>query len=199
MTAIVDPRRLAARHFLLVNRLAENVLSERDRKGKLRGLRSRLREAPVLLLDVGLPGLLAFYASKAESTELLEDLYKALKSLNEESQDKTASSPLGKLVEELKELKSKADNNDNYKKKLSDELGGGEGKGYLAALAMIAAFLEAVGGLRCQDSMERLIERIACTIDALLEEPGLAAGLQGAVLDYLEYAKRLVEAVSGGD
>lgn len=166
-----SPASLAVTHFLAVKEMLDTVrinVEEEMEKSVGASLRTRAREAPGLMLDAGVAGLLAFYASKSRM-ELAEKLHSVL--ANGESVEGILEGGLFNYVkEEL--IKS--------------------GKGYTILLAMITACLDSY---KLLSQGRDYTERLAKTIRELLDSPEKSAAAQVVLHNYMSNVKRLVEAV----
>ena len=186
MTNLVSPEAIAVSHFLVIEKLMERArdcVEDRDKENVGKPLRSRLREAPSIMLSTGTAGLLTFYLSKSDNT-LLPALIRLL--------DCSINTPTGREAEKLvNDLICK-----NTNQKITEEMIKG-GKGYTIALAMILSYLNTLGLCTCKD--KNVVSNTASFAKDLLEKPGLDAATSRLLLPYLEASKRLVEAIVKGE
>jgi len=188
---VLDPRILATNHAIIVYSTLEAIRDrnlcvkqeatagkEEKKKEYGKGLRSRAREAPSLMAQSGIAGLLTFYASKAGAdkfTKLAE--YIRVVSSNARKMEDFKNNVL-KNVEVFK----------NY---LCEELKPGEARGYGLMLALIAYALKEYG--LWKDSLDFV--GLAQTSREMLENPAIDQAAQALLLEYLLHFKRMVEAI----
>ncbi len=189
MSDIKAPEAIAVSHFLVIEKLIERtrdcVKNEEDKEKVGKPLRSRLREAPSIMLSTGVSGLLTFYLSKSDNNHLptLIQLFTTSASIS-------TSGEAGRLIDDtLRE-------GDCIDKNVAEELTKG-GSSYTIALAMILSYLNTLGFCTCTD--KETVANTASFTKNLLEKPGLDAAISRLLLPYLESAKRLIEAIAKGE
>ena len=190
MTNIKASEAIAVSHFLVIEKLIERardcVKKEEEKKKVGKPLRSRLREAPSIMLSTGASGLLTFYLSKSDNNHLptLIQLFTTSASIS-------TSGEAERLIDDTWREVNGID------KKVAEELIKDKG-GYTIALAMILSYLSTLGLCTCTD--KETVANTASFTKNLLEKPGLDAAVSRLLLPYLESAKRLIEAiVKGGE
>ncbi|MEB3787477.1 MAG: type III-B CRISPR module-associated protein Cmr5 [Desulfurococcales archaeon] len=201
------PESIAISHILLIHEILarlqpqtqnDNSRQGQDQKKPGKSLRTRLREAPNLLLSSGPAGLITFYLSKTNK-DIIDTLTYAFIDATQIDNAERAREILECRIVKLK------DNNETRKKfnTIKDEFIGSEG-GYTIVVAMIAAFANSQGLITLsplqpepeQDSQARnIINSIAELAKKTLDDPAYAVTTTTLLLPYLTTAKRLAEAI----
>ena len=184
------PEAAAVAEFLLLKRMIDDARSaagDQEKAKAGRAVKSRLREAPSLMLSTGTAGLITFYTSKSD-LGLLDKLYQAFTSAID-------ASP-GEVDEIWAKLRGDLASGGRGLDTLRAELTEG-GKGYTVALAMMLAYLGRLG--LYEHKAGDPASSIAGLAARLLDEPGLDASAAQLLLPFIDAAKRLVSAVVKGE
>ena len=184
------PEAAAVAEFLLLKRMIDDARSaagDQEKAKAGRAVKSRLREAPSLMLSTGTAGLITFYTSKSD-LGLLDKLYQAFTSAID-------ASP-GEVDEIWAKLRGDLASGGRGLDALRAELTEG-GKGYTVALAMMLAYLGRLG--LYEHKAGDPASSIAGLAARLLDEPGLDASAAQLLLPFIDAAKRLVSAVVKGE
>lgn len=201
------PESIAISHLLLIHETLTSLQPQtqdnnnrqgQDQKKPGKSLRTRLREAPSLLLSSGPAGLITFYLSKTNK-DIIDTLTYAFIDATQIDNAERAREILECRIAKLK------DNEETRKKfnAIVKEFTGSEG-GYTIVVAMIAAFANSQGLITLsplqpaseQDDQARsIINSLAVLAKKTLDNPAYAITTTTLLLPYLTTAKRLAEAI----
>ena len=188
------PEAAAVAEFLLLKRMIDDARSaagdQEKAKAVGRAVKSRLREAPSLMLSTGTAGLITFYTSKSD-LGLLDKLYQAFTSAID-ARPEDADRIWAGLQKNLAPGNPGGRGLDALRAELTEG-----GKGYTVTLAMMLAYLGRLG--LYEHKAGDPASSIAGLAKRLLDEPGLDASAAQLLLPFIDAAKRLVSAVVKGE